>query len=82
MEQGKVHNIHHVVTAGDVTAGLINVGSDMLAPQGAIVGCRDAAGALKSWGGTITVASGIVTLTNTGTVDFAATDVLDIAITS
>lgn len=82
MEMGKVHSFHHVVDAGDVSAGTISFGSDMLAPLGAIVALRDAAGALKAWDGAVVVANGLVTIDNTGAVDFADTDVVDVIITS
>jgi hypothetical protein len=82
MEMGKVHSFHHVADAADVSAGTISFGSDMLAPLGAIAVVRTAAGVLVAWDGAIVVANGLVTIDNTGAVDFADTDVIDVIITS
>lgn len=79
MEMGKCAGVRHTVTAADVTAGAVVLDSDMLAITGGTVTVRDAAGALKAWTGTVTVgASGRLNITNTGGVDFIATDTLDV----
>lgn len=66
----------HVATAADVTATEINFQFDYANPAYAIVLVRTAAGAVKAWDGAITIAGNVVTVDNTGAVDFAATDVV------
>lgn len=78
MEIGKCHGARHLVTAADVTAGVVKFTTDFSAPLGAIVAVRDAAGAVKLWGGVITIVNGQVGVLNNGSVDFADTDKIDI----
>lgn len=47
-------------------------------PAGLIVQVRTSAGALKTWDGAITASSGLVTVTNGGSSDWAATDVVTV----
>jgi len=47
-------------------------------PVSALVIVRTAAGAVKAWGGTVTLTNDRVDLANTGATDFAATDVVTV----
>jgi len=79
MEIGKCHGVRHVATAADVAAGVITLNADFSAPLGAIVVVRSAAGVLKAWDGAIVIgSSGRVNIDNTGAVDFADTDTVDV----
>jgi len=67
----------HVATAADVTATTI----DFSFPYqvGAVsVSVRTTAGVAKAWDGAVAVAGSVVTVDNTGTVDWAATDVVTV----
>jgi hypothetical protein len=66
----------HVVTAADVTAGDFTFQFDYANVAYAEVVVRTAAGALVAWDGAITVAGNLVTVDNTGSTDWAATDVI------
>jgi len=78
MEIGKCHGARHVVTAQNVTDTEISFNTDFSAPLGAIVVVRSAAGALIAWDGLIVIANSKVTIGNTGGVDWADTDTVDI----
>jgi hypothetical protein len=79
MQVGKCHGVRHTVTAADVAAGKVILNADFSAPLGAIVVVRTAAGALVAWDGAIVIGtSGRVNIDNTGAVDFADTDTLDV----
>jgi hypothetical protein len=67
----------HVCTAADVTATEVVIGFDF--QVGAVqVALRTAAGVAKAYDGAVVVAGTQVTLDNTGTSDFAATDVFTV----
>ena len=79
MQIGKCHGARHTASAADVAAGNVKFNADFSAPLGAIVVVRSAAGALKAWDGAIIIGtSGRVTVDNSGAVDFADTDTIDI----
>jgi len=68
------------VTGADVTAGTIAVNfANSTSGNGALVQVRDAAGVTKAWDGVTSVAnSGVVTVDNSGAVDWADTDVITV----
>lgn len=74
----KCKGIRITANAADVSAGSIALTTPVISPVGATVVVRDAAGALKAWDGAITITAAGVTVDNTGAVDFADTDTLDI----
>lgn len=77
----KVKGTRHVVTAADVTATTIDIKvSDLIgAVQSAQVTVRTAAGVVKAWDGAVALGvDGVVTVDNTGAVDWAATDTIDV----
>lgn len=78
MEIGKCHGVRHVVTAQNVTDGEVQFNAEFSSPLGAIVVVRTAAGALKAWDGIVTPEAGKVTIDNSGGVDWAATDTIDV----
>jgi len=80
MEMGKCLGLRHVVTAGNVSDAVIAFNTDSSAATGALVTVRTAAGVLVAWDGVITVGSDVVSIDNTGGVDWAATDTIDIVI--
>jgi len=82
MEMGKCLGIRHTVTAADVTAGSVGFNVDSAQATGALATVRTAAGVLKAWDGLITVTGDLVTVDNTGAVDWVATDTIDVVIIS
>ena len=72
MEMGKCLGIRHTVTAADVTAGSVGFNVDSAQATGALATVRTAAGVLKAWDGLITVTGDLVTVDNTGAVDWVA----------
>ena len=82
MEMGRCQGIRRTVNAADVTAGSIAIQGQDLAPTGATAVVRTAAGGLKAWDGLLLVVANTVTLDNSGAVDWADTDTIDIVILS
>lgn len=82
MEMGRCQGVRHTVDAADVTAGSIAIQAQDLAPTGATAVVRTAAGGLKAWDGLLLVVANTVTLDNSGAVDWADTDTIDIVILS
>ena len=82
MVMGKCLGINHVVDAGDVSAGTIQFNIDSAQATGALATLRTAAGVLKAWDGVITVTGDTVVLDNSGSVDFADTDVFVVVLVS
>lgn len=80
MEMGKCLGIRHAVIPANVTAGLVGFNTDSSAALGAIVVVRTAAGVLKAWDGVIVVGTDRITVDNSGSVDWADTDTIDIVI--
>lgn len=66
--------------AGEVTQGLAAFALGRT-PSAVIAQVRTAAGAVKAWDGVLAISGELVTLDNSGAVDFAATDVLTILAT-
>jgi len=79
MEMGKCLGLRHVVTAGNVSDAVIAFNTDSSAATGALVTVRRV-GVLVAWDGLITVGTDVVSIDNTGGVDWAADDTIDIVI--
>jgi len=82
MEMGRTQGLRITVSAADVTAGSIAIQAQDLAPTGATAAVRTAAGVVKAWDGVLLVAGNTVTVDNSGAVDWADTDTIDIVILS
>jgi len=72
----------HVVIAGDVTAGTIDFhfGDSVTQMIGAIVQVETSAGVVKAWDGAKAISGPKLTIDNTGATDWAATDVISVAV--
>jgi hypothetical protein len=79
MEMGKCLGIRVIATAQNVSDAIIQFNTDSSAATGAIVTVRRA-GVLVAWDGLITVGTDVVSIGNTGGVDWAADDTIDIVI--
>lgn len=78
METTKTAGLRHVVSAADVTATTITIGTNGKQLSGAVVSVRTAAGVVSAWDGALVINSESLVLDNTGSVDWAATDTIDI----
>lgn len=75
----KAKGASHTVTAADVTAGTVTVHLNHLTgPTAVVVQVRTSAGVVKAHDGAVTVGDGYVSIDNSGTVDFADTDVISV----
>ncbi len=66
----------HVATAGNVSDGTISFNTPVLSALKGASMVVQRAGVVVAWDGVIAVAGNIVTVDNTGSVDWAAADVL------
>lgn len=78
MESTKTAGLRHTVTAQNVTDTSIVIPTGGKQLNGATVQVRAAAGTIKAWDGALVVAAESLTIDNTGAVDWAATDTIDI----
>lgn len=75
----KVKGMSHTVDAADVSAGsIVFEFGDFMNNGNAVVQVLTTAGVVKAWDGAVVVAGGTVTVDNTGTTDWAATDVINV----
>lgn len=70
----KAKGITHVVSAADVTAGSVVFRTPEMRPSGYMVVVRTSAGAAVAWDGAVVVGDGKITVDNSGSTDWAATD--------
>jgi hypothetical protein len=66
------------VVAADATAGVIVIATGWASVSNVLVVLRTAAGAAKAWDGKATLSGGNIVLDNTGSTDFADTDVFSV----
>ena len=76
-----VHTFSFTPTANEVTAGLMAIPLDKV-PTEAIVKVRDASGGIKAWDGVVSIdaTNKLVKLDNSGTVDWTATDKVNVLV--
>jgi len=69
-----------IVTGADVITGTIAINfANETSGGGALVQVRSTTGVVKAWDGAVSVAnSGVITIDNTGLVDWADTDVVTV----
>ena len=74
----KAKGITYSATAADVTATTVVFITPEAQPTGYMVTVRTSAGAAVAWDGAVALGDGTITVDNTGAVDWADTDVINV----